>query len=88
MHQFLAITIVLVVCIAFIVSYNGEYFANINDKTTVLTNWFSSHGQSARYVDFIHDNPDSNIVEYARLRNMLTDGTINNHAMVAKALRV
>ena len=91
MRHLLVITLVLVICVIFIVRDDApqrEDFANIDSKATVLANWIAARGQSSRYVDFIRDNPDSNIVEYARLRGLMVDGTINNHARVVEALRV
>ena len=92
MHHLLVITLVLVICVVFIVARDDapqrEDFANIDSKAAVLANWIAARGQSSRYVDFIRDNPDSNIVEYARLRGLMVDGTINNRARVVEALRV
>lgn len=93
MNQLFAIIVALVILVIFIVIRHSqpnfaEDFANVDSKATVLSNWFAQHGQSARYVDYIRDNPDSNIVEYSRLRDILVDGKINNHATVVETLRI
>lgn len=48
---------------------SSESFANVEEKATQLTQWVNQHPRG-KYVEFIQDNPESNIVEYTKLRDL------------------
>lgn len=49
--------------------YCSEQFVSLEEKSSQLTKWMNKNPRG-RYVKFIQDNPESNIVEYTKLRDL------------------
>lgn len=92
-------TIYIALICAFVILwiyYNGipgftqsEDFATLDEKARHLTTWIQMH-PTGPYVEFIKANPDSNIVEYTKLRQLLATRQltgIQRFTTAAKALR-
>ena len=89
----LHIACIIVLCIALIalampasITYDtSEEFANVPDKARILSSWLSQN-TSARYTEYIVANPDSNIVEYARLRQLQARGMLRDSRALQRAM--
>lgn len=68
----------------------SEDFATVEEKASQLTRWIDNH-PTGPYIEFIQANPDSNIVEYNKLRELsATNQLTGPHRILtaARALRV
>ena len=64
-----------------------EDFATVEEKANQLSKWFVTH-PNGKYVEFVRDNPESNIVEFTKLRNLSFErGNISTKSAV-EALRI
>jgi len=64
-----------------------EDFANIDEKVAHLREWVQARPR-APYTEYITANPDSNIVEYARLRQLQSRHMLHDSRALRDALRV
>lgn len=60
--------IVLAIIIVFAYQCREEGFTTIQEKTRALLAWDRAH-PNASYAEFIRENPESNQVEYIKLRS-------------------
>jgi Flp pilus assembly pilin Flp len=86
----LALIALVIVIIIVIRARGSESFTSVGDKVDELTEWMSAHGggSSATYANFIEDNPDSNIVEYTKLRALYADGRVASRQSVIEELKI
>jgi hypothetical protein len=63
-----------------------EDFATVDEKASQFSEWMTQH-PSPTYAEFIQSNPDSNIVEYTKLRELSARGQLKK-VTAARALRV
>lgn len=85
------IILIIVICIVARDSMHSreETFATLNDKANALSLWMRKHGgANATYANFIADNPDSNIVEYNKLRALYDSGRINSQSAIVESLKI
>lgn len=78
--------ILVIILIVLACMQREEDFATVEDKATQLSKWMRAH-PGAPYVDFIRANPDSNIVEYTKMRTLYTTHRLGSKSAV-EALRV
>jgi len=83
------IGLIIIVIVMIIVSRaREECFANIGEKVDAFAQWARENGDSPRYDKFIADHPDSNIVEYTRVRNLISTGGIHDKDTIKRTLRM
>lgn len=87
------ILIVFIIIMVYIVARDSilareESFATVGDKARTLSLWMRKNGGASTYTGFIADNPDSNIVEYNKLRALYDSGRINSHSAVVESLKI
>ena len=84
--QFALLCAVIIVLIYF---YCGrrEDFANVTAKATQLSQWMNAHPNGS-YDEFIRNNPESNIVEYTKLRDITASSGHTTIGSAVEALKI
>ena len=74
---------------ALVASGDAEDFTTNEEKATQLSQWVTEN-PSSPYTEFIQSNPESNIVEYTKLKELLSNGKLingSNHERIVTASR-
>lgn len=65
----IAIICVAVLLVIILIRGQSEGFSTVEEKAQQLSGWMTQH-PTAPYVEYIQANPESNIVEYTKLRDI------------------
>jgi len=80
-------TVVIILIVALIIYwFSKESFTTIDDKARVYVRWFATNPNPV-YVNFLRDNPDSNIVEYNKMMALRAQGRMGIDEAI-RALRI
>lgn len=64
-----------------------EDFATVEEKANQFSKWFMTH-PNGKYAEFVRDNPESNIVEFTKLRNLSFERDNISTKSAVEALRI
>lgn len=85
------VTVIALIAVFAFIAYRAthprEDFANIDEKVAHLREWIETRPRSP-YTEYIAANPDSNIVEYARLRQLQSQRMLHDTRALRNALRI
>lgn len=76
---------VILLCVLYFKYWSNEGFASLDQKAGALSSWLRAR-PSASYGEYIEANPESNIVEYTKIRSLLRKSA--REPKISEALRI